>query len=109
MKQMKKLREMIPYLLVIILDFYLFPLLIRDTGSAMLILLMVIPLVCFICSLVYVIKNTFSLTYVIITTVLFIPSIPLFYNLTAWVYVMGYGVIALLGNAIGTLLGKTIK
>jgi len=106
---MKKLRDMIPYLAVIILDFYLLPLLIRNTGSAMLMLLVVVPLICFICSLAYGIKNSFHLLYVIVVAILFIPTIPIYYNTTAWVYVFGYGVIALAGNAIGMVFSKKMK
>jgi len=106
---MKKLRGMIPYLAVIMLDFYLFPFLIRDTGSAMLMLLVVVPLICFVCSLVYGIKNSFYLAYAIVVAILFIPTILIFYNSTAWVYIFGYGAIALAGNAIGMVFSKRRK
>jgi len=72
-------------------------------------LLVVVPLICFVCSLVYGIKNSFSLVYAIIVAILFIPTIPIFYNLTAWVYIFGYGSIALVGNAIGMAFGKARK
>jgi len=36
-------RFVFPYLLVIIIDFYILPLLIRDTGSAMIMLLIILP------------------------------------------------------------------
>lgn len=106
---MNKLRDMIPYLSVIMLDFYLLPFLIRDTGSAMLMLLVVVPLICFVCSLVYGIKNSFYLVYAIIVAILFIPTILIFYNSTAWVYIFGYGAIALVGNAIGMVFSKIRK
>ena len=106
---MKKLIGMIPYLAVIMLDFYLLPLLIRDTGSAMLMLLIVVPLICFVCSLVYGIKNSFCLAYAIAVAILFIPTILIFYNSTTWVYIFGYGAIALAGNAIGMVFIKERK
>jgi hypothetical protein len=106
---MKKLRDMIPYLAVIVLDFYLLPFLIRDTGSAMLMLLIVVPLICFVCSLVYGIKKSFNLAYTIVVAILFIPTILIFYNSTAWVYIFGYGAIALVGNAIGMVFSKRRK
>lgn len=106
---MKKLRDMIPFLAVIMLDFYLLPFLIRDTGSAMLMLLVVVPLICFVCSLVYGIKNSFCLTYAIVVAILFIPTILIFYNSTAWVYIFGYGAIALVGNAIGMVFSRGRK
>ena len=106
---MKKLRDMIPYLAVIISDFYLLPFLIKDTGSAMLMLLVVVPLICFVCSLVYGIKNSFYLTYSIVVAILFIPTILIFFNSTAWVYIFGYGAIALVGNGIGMVFSKKRK
>ena len=103
---MKKLKDMIPYLTVIILDFYLLPFLIKDTGSAMLMLLIVVPLICFVCSVVYGAKNSFYLVYAIIVAILFIPTILIFYNSTAWIYIFGYGTIALVGNAIGAIFTR---
>ena len=43
---MKFIKPMIPYLLVTVLGFYLPPALIRDTGSGMVILLVIMPAVC---------------------------------------------------------------
>ena len=106
---MKKLRGMISHLVVIMLDFYLSPFLIRDTGSAMLVLLVAVPLICFICSIVYGIKNSFCLAYAIVVAILFTPTILIFYNSTAWVYIFGYGAIALVGNAIGMVFSKRRK
>ena len=82
---MKKLKSMLPYLLVIVLDFYLLPFLIKDTGSAMMMLLVVVPLICFVCSLSYGINNSFNWLYAMIVAVLFAPTILIFYNSSAWV------------------------
>ena len=97
---------MIPYLVVIALSFYLLPLLIKDTGTAMMMILVVIPLICFICSIFYGIKNSFNYLYAIIVAILFAPTIFIFYNYTAWVYIVGYGLIALIGNTIGMIINK---
>ena len=44
---MEKLRKMSPYLLVILAIFYILPNLMKNTGLAMLVLLILMPLVCF--------------------------------------------------------------
>ena len=48
-----KLIRSLPYLLIFLLDFYLLPFLIGDTGAAMLYLLFVIPSIVLITSLAY--------------------------------------------------------
>lgn len=106
---MKPLQAMLPYLVVIAADFYLLPLLIRNTGWAMLLLLVVIPLVCLACSVVYGWRYSFHGLYPVIVAVLFMPTIFLFYNSTAWVYIVAYGIIALLGNLIGMVFFKVGK
>ena len=106
---MEKTKKMLPYLIIIILDFYLLPLLIKDTGTAMMMMLIVIPLICFVCSGVYGIRNSFNLFYALIVAILFVPSIFIFYNSTAWVYVLEYGIVALAGNAIGMMFYKQPK
>src|SRR5690554_1655992 len=101
---MTKLKAMLPYIIIVVCAFYLLPLLIQDTGTGMLILLSVIPVVCFISALIYGAKNGFNIFYSIIIGVLFIPTIFIFYNSTAWVYSVIYGVISIAGNGIGRLI-----
>ena len=90
---MEKLKKMLPYLLINIGMFYLLPTLMIDTGSAMIILLILMPLGCFLTSLAYGVKNSFSWLYPIFVMLVFIPSIFIFYNESAFVYVFAYGVI----------------
>ena len=58
-----------------ILAFYLFPLLIRDTGSAMLMLLVAMPAACFACSLVYGLLYRAFWLFPVLAAVLFVPAI----------------------------------
>ena len=95
-------RFVFPYLLVIIIDFYILPLLIRDTGSAMIMLLIILPFICFASSVFYGIRHSFHLSYAFIVAILFI-----YYNISAWIYSLIYGIIALAGNLTGYLLRKT--
>ena len=106
---MKKLKDMLPYLGIIILNFYLLPMMIKDTGTAMLMLLIAMPLICFLSSLLYGFKKPFSFLYCIIVALLFVPTIFIFYNSSAWVYIIGYGVIALVGSVIGMYTSRLTK
>lgn len=101
---MKKIRRMLPYLLIIIFAFYILPLLIKDTGSGMLILLIGIPIICFIVSFIYGIKNSFNWLFSIFIMMLFVPSIFIYYNESATIYVLVYGIISIIAQFLGNML-----
>ena len=103
---MKKIREMSVYLIVIILAFYALPVLINDTGSGIFFLLILIPIICFLTSIIYGIRHSFNLIFLLIIMALFIPTIFIFYNESAAVYVLIYGIIATIGNLLGSLIKK---
>lgn len=99
----EKLTALLPCAAVFAADFYLLPLLIRDTGVAMLVLLCVVPLIAFIASVAYGVRRGFSLLVPIAAMVLFFPTVFLYYNPSAWVYVIFYGLAALAGNGLGRI------
>ena len=68
---MDKLKHNIIFYCILFLAFYGIPLLMKNTGSAMVLMLAVIPLVCFIISIVYGIKNGFHFGYALIVAVIF--------------------------------------
>ncbi len=103
---MDKLKKMIPYLIVQIIAFYLVPLIIKDTGSAMTVMLIWLPVITFVSGAVYGWKNSFNFGYPLIVAILFAPTIFIYYNYTAYIYIAIYGVIALIGNFIGKLFYK---
>lgn len=103
---MEKFRKMLPYLLAMIFAFYILPFLIIDTGSGMFILLIGIPMICYLVSMIYGIKNSFNLLYPLFIMLLFAPSIFIFYNDSATIYIVIYGSISLTGNFIGSLIRK---
>ena len=103
---MDKIRKMIPYLLVIIFAFYILPLIINDTGTGMIILLIGIPIICFITSFIYGMKNVFNWLFPILVTSLFIPTIFIFYNESAAFYSVVYGLITVVGSFIGSYWNK---
>lgn len=89
--------------------FYLLPYFIKDTGMAMLTLVIFIPTICFIAALICGIKNGFTIYYPLLTALLFIPTVFIYYNTSAWIYIVSYGITALLGNCIGQLFNKADK
>lgn len=75
----------------------------------MAVMLVVIPLICVTVAIVYGAKNGFTWLYSTVVSFLFAPTIFVFYNYTAWVYVIGYGLLALAGNVIGKLFYTGVK
>lgn len=106
---MHKMKKMVPYLLVMFLDFYLLPLLIKDTGTAILILIVIVPITCFVCAAVYGAVYRFSLLFCVLTAIIFVPTVFIFYNSSAWFYTIGYGMVAIVGNGIGLIFNKQKK
>ena len=98
---MEKIREMSLYLIVIMLAFYVLPVLINDTGTGIFFLL-----ICFLTSLIYGIRHSFNLIFLLLIMILFVPTIFIFYNESAAVYVLIYGIIATTGNLLGSLIKK---
>ena len=103
---MDKFKKNLIFYILLVIDFYVIPWFIKDTGSAMIVMLGIIPMVCFVTSMMYGIRNGFDFWYVFIVAILFIPSIFIFYNSSAWMYVVVYAGIALLGNFIAFPLRK---
>lgn len=99
----KKRTSALPYLAVLAVNFYLLPFLAKDTGAAMVLMLCVMPLVTFVASIAYGARSGFLLLLPAAAAVLFIPTIWIHYNGTAWVYSVIYGLIALAGTGMGTL------
>ena len=103
---MKKIREMSVYLIVITLAFYVLPAFINDTGTGIFFLLILTPIICFITSIIYGIRHSFNLIFLLLIMALFIPTIFIFYNESAAVYVLIYGIIEAIGNLLGSLIKK---
>lgn len=101
----KRLLALLPYVIILAIAFYVLPLLIIDTGSAMFMLLLIIPLLTFICSVIFGVRQGFDFLLMIAVIILFAPTI-FYYNMSAWIYIIAYAVIALVGNGIGRVFHK---
>lgn len=99
----------IPFLAVTIVVLYLFPLLMRDTGAAMVMLLFLFPLSLLVCSIVYGIRQPRRLWYVVSVPVIFLPTVFIFYGSDlemGFFYAMGYTIVSLVGYFAGVILSK---
>ncbi len=97
---------LIPYVVILGINFYLLPLLAKNTGAAMLLMLCIMPLVALGSAIMYGTRNGFSLILPTLAFILFFPTIFLYYNPSAWIYAIIYTVIILAGLVIGTFLYK---
>lgn len=103
---MYRINKLLPYLCMLIFIFYVLPLYICDTGSAIFILIIIMPIVSFLIALNYGIKNAFNWLYPLLVMTIFIPSIFIFYNISALIYTLIYGFCSLLGIFIGSKIQK---
>ena len=103
---MDKLKKNLIFYVLLSIDFYVIPWFIKDTGSGMFMMLLIIPVIWFVTSIGYGMKNGFCFWYALIAAIMFIPSVFVFYNVTAWIYIIAYGGIALLGNLAALLLRR---
>ncbi len=100
----QKQKKLWPYIIVLCINFYLLPFLAQDTGTGMLLMLCIIPFIALIAAVTYGIRNGFCIMLPIATLILFMPTIFIHYNSSAWIYGIVYGVIVLAGNWIGRAL-----
>jgi len=103
---MKKFIKEIIVLLIQLFMFYIFPLFAGPTDAIGMVILIVMAT--FILSIVIgcVSKEKIKYFYPIIVSVLFIPSIFIYYNESASIHSIWYLVDATIGLIIGTLIGK---
>lgn len=101
-----KIKELWSFLLIMIISYYLLPLMVKDTGSGMVVLLVALPIISLICALIYGLKNGFQPLFSILLMVLFIPSVFLLYNSSAMIYAFLYGGLSFVGMFLGVQLAK---
>lgn len=82
------------------------PLLIRDTGSGMIVLLIAMPLLCIGFSCLSAWRNGFQWHVPLMAAGWFLVSISLFYNATALPYTAAFFLLGCLGQALGVALRR---
>ena len=67
---MDKLKKNMVFYLLLLIDFYIVPWFIKNTGSAMIVMLVISPLICLITSVFYGIRNGFNFWYILIVAIM---------------------------------------
>lgn len=101
---MNRIKKLLPYLMVNVICFYLLTLLMKDTGSAMFILLFAIPVITFVNAILCGRKNSFDFLYPLLVMVIFLPYVIMYMNESATIYIFIYGAISLMGCFVGSRL-----
>jgi hypothetical protein len=104
-----KNKKMLPYLIIAIASFYILPLLGKNTGYFILVLLVIFPLVSFNIGLIYGTKYGFNGLLPLLLGGVFSPTIFIYYNISAIIYFPTYQTLTLLGNFIRKKTKKNIK
>lgn len=99
----RKFAALLPYIAVLGIDFYLLPLLAVNTGTAILLMLCVMPLTAFVSAVICGVRRGFCPTLPVIAFLLFVPTIWIHYNPSAWIYGPVYAAAVLAGNLTGKL------
>lgn len=87
----------------LLINYYLLPVLMIDTGSGMFILLLLMPALTLGLSYGYGRNFGFNLVYSVLVAILFLPTIWIHYNGSAMIYLFINGILSLLGQALGRL------
>lgn len=101
-----QINKMLPYLVITLFTFCITPFLMKDTGSAMFILLVIEPIFVFIISLLYSKKEGFNIVFNIIEGLLFLVTIITVFNPSALIYILFYFIISAIGSFIGNYIKK---
>ena len=90
------------YVFLIAVNFWILPAVIRNTGMVM--MLAGLPLITLIIAAFHAWKAGLAIVFALVTGILFIPAIFLYFNESAWIYAPAYAVIALIGGVVGKSL-----
>ena len=100
------MRELITYLIIAVIGFYVFPLFCSVETVADWFPTTINPIICFICSYSYGAVRPYGWWFPLILVALFVPTLYIYYHPSDWHYVIGYAGISFIASAIGWYIGK---
>lgn len=95
-----RLLSLWPYLLALVFLYYVFPLSMGALGP-FLPLLVFMPALCLVCGFVCGLRQGFRPLLPAAAVLLFLPTLFLYYNTSAWVYAPAFGLLCLAGVLLG--------
>ena len=100
-----KYSQLLVYVVVALLYYFIPVFLIQDTGSVMFFIVIGIPVIVFVVSMLFSLKFGYYWYFPIIIGLLWIPNLFLL-NDSAAVYILMYAVVSFVGQLIGMLFKK---
>lgn len=101
-----KYKAMYSFLFVMLITFYVLPIIIQNVVIGILVLWFINPIISFVCSYVYGKCVSFHMLIPIVIGVMFAISTFIFYNDSALVYTVFYCLFSVLGMFIGAYVRK---
>lgn len=106
---MKKYIKEFIILLIQLFMYYIFPLFAGPTDAMGMVLLILLTTLILSLTITIVSKEKIKYFYPIITAIIFIPSVFLYYNKSALIHSLWYLIVSLIGMIIGSIINKIIK
>ncbi|HPX32472.1 MAG TPA: hypothetical protein PLT36_03110 [Erysipelotrichaceae bacterium] len=103
-EKLENIKKMVPYLLVNVISFYLLPIVFKSNEGIFFVLLVALPIICFVTAIFYGIINSLNMLYPVLVGLFFVPAVFIYLNESALFYVVIYGILALVGNFIGMIV-----
>lgn len=91
--------------IAICINFYLFPFLFKESSSEMMVLLVVMPSITILLGVLYTYSVQPHWSYPLIVGAAFLPTMMVYYNLSAWIF----AIIHFLAFIVGCLIGIIIR
>lgn len=98
--------KMIPYMIVAAIFFYILPLFNSSDSYISILLLVIFPVLVGILGYHYGIKNEFNLIFHSIISLLFVPTVFIYYDLAVLSFWLVYDFLLLISNSIGNYVRK---
>lgn len=105
---MKKYLKEIIVLIIQLFMFYIYPVFCGPTDAMAMVIIILFTTLLLSTILITISNNKIRFLYPIFTSIVFLPSIPIWYNESALVHSLWYFVVSLIGLIIGCVL-KIIK
>ena len=103
---MKKFMKEITLFIIQLLIFYLFPLFAKQIDAIGMVLILITATFVLSALMGIISTNKIKYFYPLITAILFIPSVFIYYNESALIHSVWYFVVSVVGTAIGTVITK---
>ena len=106
---MKRYLSEIIILIIQLIMFYLFPLTAGPTDAMGMVVIILLSVLITSLILGSISNNKIKYAYPVIISILFIPSVFIYYNSSALIHAVWYLVLSLVGTVIGSILNKVFK